>query len=64
MEDNKALKRFGELVGYTEADLKQFQPGDPRLRQMERLGRAAARYSIAGRGGQGPELQFRLSGGR
>ena len=47
MEENKALKRFGELVGYTEADLKQFQPGDPRLRQMERLGRAAASYSIA-----------------
>jgi uncharacterized repeat protein (TIGR04076 family) len=46
MEDKKALKRFGKLVGYTEADLKQFQAGDPRLRQMERLGRAAARYSI------------------
>ena len=46
MEDHKALKRFGELVGYTEVDLKQFQAGDPRLRQMERLGRAAARYSI------------------
>jgi uncharacterized repeat protein (TIGR04076 family) len=47
MEDNKALKRFGELVGYTEADFKHFEPGDPRVRQMERLGRAAARYSIA-----------------
>jgi uncharacterized repeat protein (TIGR04076 family) len=47
VEENKALQRFGESVGYTEADLKQFQPGDPRLRQMERLGRAAARYSIA-----------------
>jgi uncharacterized repeat protein (TIGR04076 family) len=46
VEDNKALKRFGERVGYTEADLEQFQAGDPRLRQMERLGRAAARYSI------------------
>ena len=46
VEENKALKRFGELVGYTEADLEQFQAGDPRLRQMERLGRAAARYSI------------------
>ena len=46
MEDHKALKRFGELVGYTETDLKHFQAGDPRLRQMERLGRAAARYSI------------------
>jgi uncharacterized repeat protein (TIGR04076 family) len=49
MEDKvepKALKRFGDRVGYTEADLKHFQPGDPRVRQMERLGRAAARYSI------------------
>ena len=47
MEDNKALKGFGDRVGYTEADFKHFEPGDPRLRQMERLGRAAARYSIA-----------------
>ncbi len=47
MEDNRALKRFGERVGYTETDLAQFQPGDPRLRLMERLARAAARYSIA-----------------
>jgi len=47
VEDNKALKRFGDRVGYTETDLKQFQAGDPRLRQMERLARAAARYSIA-----------------
>ena len=47
MEDNKTLRRFGELVGYTETDLKHFQVGDPRVRQMERLGRAAARYSIA-----------------
>ena len=46
VEDNKALKRFGDRVGYTEADLKQFQEDDPRLRQMERLGRATARYSI------------------
>ena len=47
MDENKALKRFGELVGYTESDLQQFQADDPRVRQMERLGRAAARYSIA-----------------
>jgi len=46
MEDNKTLKRFGERVGYTAADLAHFQAGDPRLRHMERLGRAAARYSI------------------
>jgi uncharacterized repeat protein (TIGR04076 family) len=47
VEDNKALKRFGERVGYTEADLKRFQAGDPRVRHMEKLGRVAARYSIA-----------------
>lgn len=46
MEDNQALKRFGKRVGYTQADLAHFQAGDPRLRQMERLARAAARYSI------------------
>jgi uncharacterized repeat protein (TIGR04076 family) len=46
VEDNQFLKRFGERVGYTAADLAHFQPGDPRVRQMERLGRAAARYSI------------------
>jgi uncharacterized repeat protein (TIGR04076 family) len=47
MDENKALRRFGELVGYSEGDLQHFQAGDPRVRQMERLGRAAARYSIA-----------------
>ena len=46
MEENKNLKRFADKVGYTVADLAQFQAGDPRLRQMEKLGRAAARYSI------------------
>jgi uncharacterized repeat protein (TIGR04076 family) len=46
MEDNKVLKRFGARVGYSEVDLARFQPGDPRLRQVERLARVAARYSI------------------
>ena len=46
MEENKALKSFAELVGYSQADLANFQAGDPRVRQMERLGRAAAKYSI------------------
>ncbi len=46
MEDNKTLKRFAERVGYTEADLEHFQEGDPRLRQMERLTRVAAKYSL------------------
>ena len=47
MEDNKFLKRFGDRVGYAAEDLQHFQEGDPRLRQMEKLARAAARYSIA-----------------
>ncbi len=46
MEDNKALKRFGDRVGYTETDLAHFQEDDRRVRQMEKLTRAAARYSI------------------
>jgi uncharacterized repeat protein (TIGR04076 family) len=46
MEDNKFLKRFGARVGYTEAEMQQFQAGDPRLRQIENLARVAARYSI------------------
>jgi uncharacterized repeat protein (TIGR04076 family) len=46
MEENKILKRFADRVGYTAEELKHFQADDPRLRQMENLGRAAARYSI------------------
>ncbi len=40
------LKRFGDRVGYTEADLKNFQESDPRVRLMEKIAPAAARYSI------------------
>jgi uncharacterized repeat protein (TIGR04076 family) len=47
MEDKRVLKRFGERVGYTEVEMEQFGAGDPRLRQISRLARAAARYSIA-----------------
>ena len=46
MEKNKFLKRLGARVGYTEAEMGQFQAGDPRLRQIENLARVAARYSI------------------
>jgi hypothetical protein len=45
--DEKTLKRFGEHFGYTDAELAGFKPGDPRLRLMEHMTRAAARYSIA-----------------
>jgi uncharacterized repeat protein (TIGR04076 family) len=47
MEDKRVIKRFGERVGYTEVEMEQFGAGDPRLRQISRLARAAARYSIA-----------------
>lgn len=46
MEDREALKRFGDRVGYTEAEMEQIPEGDPRLRQCRRAVRAAARYSI------------------
>jgi uncharacterized repeat protein (TIGR04076 family) len=46
LEDNKLLRRFADRVGYTEAEMKLIQEGDPRLRQINRLSRAAARYSI------------------
>ena len=40
------LKKFAARVGYSPADLEHFKEGDPRLRQMEKLARAAARFSI------------------
>lgn len=45
-EENKYLKRFAKRVGYTPEELEHFQPEDPRLRQIERLSRAAGKYSI------------------
>lgn len=46
MDEKKFLRRFGERVGYTDAEMEQFPEGDPRLRQISKLTRAAARYSI------------------
>ncbi len=46
MEENKFLRRFGERVGYSEAEMAEIKEGDPRLRQIERLARAAAKYSL------------------
>lgn len=47
MEEDKTLKRYAARVGYTEAEMAEISEGDPRLRQIQRLSRAAARYSIA-----------------
>lgn len=48
MDERKSLHRFGERVGYTDAEMERIPDDDPRLRQISRLTRAAARYSIAG----------------
>jgi hypothetical protein len=42
----KILERFAERVGYSPTDLEHFQEGDPRLRQIEKLAKAAPRFSI------------------
>ena len=47
MEEDKTLKRYAARVGYTAAEMAEIKEGDPRLRQIQRLSRAAARYSIA-----------------
>jgi len=46
MDEKKALRRFGERVGSSDAEMEQFTEGDPRVRQISKLTRAAARYSI------------------
>ncbi len=40
------IKKYGERVGYSDAELKAFYEGGHRIRQVERLSKAAALYSI------------------
>ncbi|HDY87330.1 MAG TPA: hypothetical protein ENH82_04340 [bacterium] len=42
----KIIKRYGQRVGYTESEVEQFHEGGHRIRQVSRLSRAAAKYSI------------------
>jgi hypothetical protein len=42
----EALKKFGDRVGYNDADLQHFHERDPRVRLMARLAEDAAKYSI------------------
>ena len=42
----KIIKRYGQSVGYTESEIEQFHEGGHRIRQVSRLSRAAAKYSI------------------
>ncbi len=47
MAEDKIFRRYADRVGYRDAERAQIPEGDPRLRQIERLARVAARYSIA-----------------
>jgi uncharacterized repeat protein (TIGR04076 family) len=40
------IKKFGKRVGYSESQLEAFHEGGHRIRQVKRLSRAAAKYSI------------------
>jgi uncharacterized repeat protein (TIGR04076 family) len=42
----KLVQRYGERVGYAEDQLERFHEGGHRIRQVPRLSRAAAKYSI------------------
>ncbi|MDQ7781770.1 MAG: hypothetical protein RDU20_02755 [Desulfomonilaceae bacterium] len=46
MSSSDLLEKFGERVGYTSSDMKQFDEEDPRVRHIERLSQAAAKFSI------------------
>ncbi|MFA4920409.1 MAG: hypothetical protein WC581_14370 [Thermodesulfovibrionales bacterium] len=46
MADGKIIKKYGERVGYTESEIEKFHEGGHRVRQVNRLSRAASRYSI------------------
>jgi hypothetical protein len=42
----KLIQRYGQRVGYTEEEVERFHEGGHRIRQVSRLSRAAAKYSI------------------
>lgn len=46
MNQKEVLKRYADRVGYDANDLALFKPGDPRVRQLENLAKAAPLYSI------------------
>jgi hypothetical protein len=46
MDQKQILRRYADRVGFDEADLAQLKPGDFRVRQLERLAKAAPLYSI------------------
>ena len=48
MDENKkqVLDRYADRVGYDAAELQHFTEDDPRVRHLQRLSEAAAKYSI------------------
>ena len=40
------IQRYGQRVGYTEAEIQKFHKGGHRTRHVKRLSQAASRYSI------------------
>jgi hypothetical protein len=42
----KLIQRYGQRVGYTQTEVERFHEGGHRIRQVSRLSRAAAKYSI------------------
>lgn len=46
MAGEKRIERYGKRVGYTESEIEKFHEGGHRVRQVMRLSRAAAKFSI------------------
>jgi hypothetical protein len=44
--DDRRIRLYGRRVGYTEAEMEKFAEGGHRVRQVNRLSRAAPLYSI------------------
>lgn len=42
----KIVQKYADRVGYTKTEMEKFQEGGHRIRQVTRLGEAAAKYSI------------------
>ncbi len=45
-KDDEIVKRYGERVGFNEAELEKFREGGHRVRHVKRLSQAAKIYSI------------------
>jgi len=46
MAEEKVIRKYGERVGYTDSEIEKFYEGGHRIRQVSRLSRATAKYSI------------------